>query len=263
MFIICWLIPVVGWTQPNCNVFLYRGDTAQYRACQMAEKADRYYQFQREFQLILDSAIAICPRFVYAYREKSVAYLKSGDFLNWKKLIDQAVELDTVGNLGYRGWCRYQFFRDYRGAIADIELLDSLLSYDIGYSVNADYHLNIAKAICYSALNQKEKAVAIMLDQLNSKGYEPGLYDYYQLGVTYVQLGQYPQALEAFEKQSNRNELADNAYYRSKVYKILNKPNDYRQWKEKALQLYRAGRKLFDPYNRQFNSVFYETIWAE
>jgi tetratricopeptide (TPR) repeat protein len=257
------LISVSVWAQPNCNVFLYKGDTAQYRACQLAEKADRYYQFQREFQEVLDSSIAICPRFAYAYREKSVAYLKSGDFLTWKKLIDQAVALDTAGNLGYRGWCRYQFFRDYRGAIADIEWLDSLLQYDIGYSVNADYHLNFAKAICYSALHQHEKAVQIMLQQLNSKGYEPGLYDYFQLGVTYYRMGDYPQALVAFEKQSGRNELADNAYYRCKLYKQLGKTAPYREWKEKALQLYRNNRRLFDPYNRQFNSVYYETIWAE
>lgn len=102
-----------------------------------------------------------------------------------------------------------------------------------------------------------------MLQQLNSKGYEPGLYDYFQLGVTYYRMGDYPQALVAFEKQSGRNELADNAYYRCKLYKQLGKTAPYREWKEKALQLYRNNRRLFDPYNRQFNSVYYETIWAE
>lgn len=33
------------------------------------------------------------------------------------------------------------FFRDYKGAIKDIEKLDSLISYNIGYSTNGDSNL--------------------------------------------------------------------------------------------------------------------------
>ena len=62
-------------------------------ACIEAEKTEKLYQFQREFQETLDNSIKICPNFAYAYREKSTAYLKSGDFLTWKKLIDKAVDL--------------------------------------------------------------------------------------------------------------------------------------------------------------------------
>ena len=62
--------------------------------------------------------------------------------------MNKAVALDPKEHLPYRGWCRYQFFRDYEGAIQDIERLDSLSKYDIGYSVNAEYHLHIARALC-------------------------------------------------------------------------------------------------------------------
>lgn len=242
---------------------MYKGDTMQYKACILAEKADKYYQFQREFQEIYDSAITICPDFAYAYREKSTAYLKSGDFLTWKKLIDKAVDLDYKLNLGYRAWCRYQFFRDYAGAIEDIEKLDSLTHGNIGYSINGDYHLNIAKGICYSALNQKQKAIEIFTKQLNSINYSAGLYDYYQLGVTYCELNEFSNALKAFNKQTEINEFADNAYFKCKVYKILKNKNEYIKQKEIALKLYTEKRKLFDPYTRHFNSVYYETIASE
>lgn len=262
VYIFC-LLPVLLFSQPNCNAFLYKGDSLQYKACKEAEKAEKYYQFQREFQEIYDNAIKICPKFAYAYREKSTAYLKSGDFLTWKRLIDKAVECDTLYNLGYRAWCRFQFFRDYKGAIQDIEKLDSLVDSNIGYSINGDYHLNIAKGICYSAINEKEKAIEIFEKQLNTKDYTAGLYDYYQLGVTYYEIKDYANALKCFENQSNRNEFADNLYYKCKIYKILGDEIQYKKYKEKATSLYQKNLKMFDPYTRHYNSVYYETILNE
>jgi len=258
------ILPIWLYSQPNCNAYLYKGDTLQYKACKLVENIDdHYYQFNREFQEQYDEAIKICPKFAYAYREKSTAYLKSGDFITWKKLIDKAVQYDMEGNLGYRGWCRYQFFRDYKGAIKDIELLDSLVNYNIGYSVNGDYHLNIAKGICYSAINQKQKAIKIFNDQLNTKDYSAGLYDYYQLGVTYYEVNDLKNALKSFEKQSEINEFADNAYYKCKIYKSQKNEIEFKKYKVVALKLYTENKKLFDFYTRHFNSVYYETIANE
>lgn len=256
--------PIYLFAQPNCNAFLYQGDTLQYKACKLVENIDdTYSQFSREFQEKYDEAIQICPNFDYAYREKSTAYLKSGDFLTWKKLIDKAVDLNFGLNLGYRAWCRYQFFRDYKGAIKDIEKLDSLVKYDIGYSQNGDYHLNITKAICYSALNQKRKAIKIFNEQLHTKNYDAGLYDYYQLGVTYYEIKEYKNALKSFEKQTEINEFADNSYYKSKVYKTLKREKEYLKYKDIALKLYKENKRLFDPYTHHFNTVYYDTILSE
>ena len=97
-------------TAQNCNAFLYQKDTLQYEACMIAEEAHQYYQYSREYHEIMDKAIEKCPHFSYAYRYKSIAYLKSGDFITWKYLIDKAVEYDFSGNIGYRGWCKFQFF---------------------------------------------------------------------------------------------------------------------------------------------------------
>jgi len=171
--------------------------------------------------------------------------------------------LDYGSNLGYRAWCRYQFFRDYKGAIKDIEKLDSLANYNIGYSINGDYHLNIAKGICYSAINQKQKAIKIFNEQLNTKDYSAGLYDYYQLGVTYYEINDYKNALKSFEKQSEINEFADNAYYKCKVYKTLKNEEEFKNYKEIALKLFAKNKKLFDPYTHHFNNVYYDTIVNE
>jgi tetratricopeptide (TPR) repeat protein len=261
LLFLCFCLPFLAIAQPNCEVFLFNKDTLQYKACKMSEVIDgKYYQFSREFHEAFDSTLQICPYFAYAYREKSVAYLKSGDFLNWKKLIDKAVQYDPQGNLGYRGWCRYQFFRDYKGAISDFEQLETTITTDIGYSADGEYQLAIAKGMCYSALNQKEKAIEIFEKQLKAEGYSVRLYDYYQLGVTYFEVKDYENALKCLEKQSTINEFAENEYYKAKIHKTLNHPTEYQKHKQLALNLYQEKRRLFDSYTHHSNKVFYETM---
>jgi tetratricopeptide (TPR) repeat protein len=233
-FLLGLLLSLRAMTQPNCNFFLYQGDTAQYRT--------------------------ICPYFAYAYREKSVAYLKSGDFLGWKKLIDLAVKYDAPANLGYRGWCRYQFFRDYQGAIRDIERLDSLINYDLGHSANGDYHLEVARAMCYSALGQKQKARSILEAHLAEAGRQAGLFDHYQLGVTCFELGDLETAFRHFQLQDQRNELAESAYYQALIYRQQGVIADFESQKTKALDLYHRKRMLMDPYTHHFNKVYLEEI---
>ncbi len=243
--------------QVNCNAI---EEEDCKKACEIYNK-DSASQGSRESQESLDRAIALCPNFSDAYLEKSVPYLKRGDFITWKTLIDKAVELDPKRHLGYRGWCKYQFLRDYKGAIADIEALEKLYPTEYsGYSANGDYELHIAKAICYSALGQKEKAISIFEKQLAKKDHNVGFYDYYQLGVTYFEQGKYDKALENFEKQSKYSDFAENIYYKSKVAKIRNK--DYLDLKMLALKSYDDGKTMRDHYTHHFNKIYRTQIEA-
>lgn len=248
--------------QPNCEAYKYYGDTLKYKACKKAELKDKHYQFSKEFMDILDEAILIDSTFAYAYREKSTAYLKSGDFITWKKLIDKSVKFDTVGNLGYRGWCRYQFFRDYKGAIVDIEKLSTLVKYDIGFSINGTYHLNIVKGLCYKALGEKEKAIKIIEDQikLNEKEDFVGIYDYLHLGVLYLETENFESAIKIFKKQSETNELAENQYYYALTLLKQGKVTEHKSCLKKAKELYINDIKMFDPYTNPMDKIYLEDI---
>ena len=245
----------VAYSQ-NCNVFLSEGDTCKYEACRYLENAPRVYQFSRQYQLNYDGAIKICPDYDYAYKNKSTPYLKSGDFLTWKKLMDKAVALNPKEHLSYRGWCRFQFFNDYAGAIKDIELLDDLVAYDIGYSQNGTYHLNVAKALCYKQLGQVAKALQILIEQINQPNYSVGLFDYLHLGVMQLALENYEAAEQAFDAQSAENELAENQYY---LAQMAIKKSDKAKAKAhliKAKDLYLVNRFMFDPYTHQVDKVY-------
>ena len=259
------LLFLSAFAQPNCEAYKYYGDSLKYEACKKAMEIKGHYQFSKEYQTALDESLEIDPTFDYAYWAKSIAYLKSGDFVTWKKLIDKAVELKPKEYLGYRGWCRYQFFRDYKGAIKDIEKLDSLVEYDIGQSQNGTYHLNIAKGLCYKGIEEKQKALKIIEDQikLNENENFVGANDYLHLGVLYLETGHFEKAIESFKKQSENNDLAENKYYLALTYKKLVNLNEYKSCLEKAKELYVKGRKMSDPYSNPMDKIYLENIENE
>ncbi|ANF50849.1 hypothetical protein A0O34_10110 [Chryseobacterium glaciei] len=243
-------------SQVNCNTIV--GEDCK-KACEVYNFLESQGQGYKESQQGFDKAIKLCPTFSNAYKEKAVPYLKRGEFITWKILIDKAVDLDPKMHLGYRGWCKYQFLRDYKGAIADIEALEKFYPVGyLGYSANGDYELHIAKAICYSALGEKEKAISIIESQLAKKDHNVGFYDYYQLGVTYFETGKYDKALENFERQSKENDFAENIYFKSKVSKIRNK--DYLDLKRLALKTYDEGKTMEDGYTHHFNKIYRKQI---
>lgn len=249
--------------QPNCEAYKYQGDDLKYRACKVAEKRAGHYQFSRAYQEALDEALAIDSTFAYAYKVKSTAYLKSGDFITWKELIDLAVKYDPEGELFYRASCRYQFFRDYQGAIDDIELLDSLVDYDIGYSQNGDYHLNIIKGLSYKGIGNPNRALEILEEQLSDSTHYTGIYDYLHLGVLYLESGNYQKALEAFRRQESVNDIAENRYYSALAYKARGNKEKWRENIELAKAKYEARERMFDPYTEKIDQIFLADILAE
>lgn len=251
------------WGQPNCNYFKLQGDIKKYEACQASLKAAGHYQFSKAYQEALDESIAIDSTFAYAYRAKSTAYLKSGDFVTWKELMDKAVALDPQDNLDYRGWCRFQFFRDYQGAIDDILLLKKINKNQIGFSVNGDYHLDIALALCYKSIGKKEEAISILENKLAEPNFSPGLYDHIHLGVLYGEAGRLEEALEAFQTQEKINDLAENRFYTALIYKYSGDEKNYKSNLEKAKLYYKQDKKLFDPYTEPIDKIYMADILDE
>jgi len=247
---------------PNCEI--YKNDKICYRGCIQIMAAIRNPQGSYESQNLFDKSIQTCPTIAYAHMEKGVAFLKRGDFITWKKLIDKAVELEPKEYLGYRGWCRLQFLRDYEGAIQDIEQLQKIYPYDIGHCQTGDYHLTIARALCYKELGQKEKALDIMEQQLANKKHHLGLYDYYHLGVLQWELGQYENALLSFQKQVKENDyLGETYYYIALIHKDLGQTAAYLENLEKAKSYYEKGHFRTDAYAEMIDKIYLADIEKE
>lgn len=248
------------FAQRNCNALLWNGDQCGYEACKFLEESPKFFQLRKEFHDTYDKAVEICPDYADAYRAKSVAYLKTGDFVTWKILMDKAVALAPEENLGYRGWCRYQFFRDYTGAIADIEKLEKLVSHDIGYSQNGTYHLKVAKALCHKQMGNTGLAISLLKDHIDHYEGGVGIYDFMHLGVLYLESGDYELALDNFQSQMKEYDCAENRYYLAKALVNLKKSDKAREHFEKAKEYYSQKRYMFDPYTHQTDKVYAKDI---
>ncbi|HNR20585.1 MAG TPA: hypothetical protein PKN75_14745 [Bacteroidia bacterium] len=261
ILIILFLYAITAKGQPNCNVYLWNSDTAQYKACKLlTENQHKYYQFSKEFHQLVDSAIQVCPYFAYAYREKAAPYVKSGNFILWKQYIDLAVKYDTLSYLPVRASLRYKFFGDYSGAIEDIKLLEKLNKSDIGSTSNGTYHLSVVKALCYKQMNNLHKGIRIMENLLSSKNYIVGSYDRFHLGVMYYQNKQYEKAIEMLNKQVKENDLSEARYFLSLCYKISGRVDEYNQSKLLALKLYDEQKRMSDPYHFMIDQITKQEI---
>lgn len=251
------LFPTIIFCQPNCNAFK---DSICKKACEIAVNAEQY-QGHKFSQMDFDKAIEMCPNFDYAYREKSVPYLKRGDFITWKKIIDKAVDVNPSDNLGYRGWCKYQFLRDYQGALIDLEALEKINKDNIGYSQNGDYHLKIVIALCYKSLGKKEKAINLIKEQLSVKNYTPQNYDYLHLGILYYETGNIKEAIKSLKKEITLNDyLAETYFYLALAYKKEKKTSLSKENLLKAKDFYNKGFSMKDNYTNPLDKIYLKQI---
>ncbi|WP_336667476.1 tetratricopeptide repeat protein [Elizabethkingia anophelis] len=244
--------------QINCNSY---NNSDCKKACELVNLAEQY-QGYRDSQIAFDKAIELCPNFDYAYREKSVPYLKRGDFITWKKLIDKAVELNPKANLGYRGWCQYQFLRNYKAAINDIEEFEKIIGTDnIGCSQNGNYNLIIVKALCYKGIGEKKKAIEIIERQLSSKNYQTMLFDFYHLGVLYYEEGKYSKAKEFLNRQiENGDYYAEPYYYLGLINLKENNMDLAKKNTEKSLLYYSRSKFMKDKYAHIMDKIYKEDL---
>ncbi len=269
VFFLIFLSGLNIWGQGvNCE-YLYKDDSLCYKACKLlygsyrGDKSD--LQGTKENQALLDSAILLCPHFADAYYVKAIPYLKRGEFMTWKKIIDQAVQNDSILYLGYRGGSRFMFLRDYKGAIEDIECLKNKVTWDIGTIYNGEYHLEVIRSLSYKGLGDTIKAIRILEKHLSNNN-EIGLYDYFHLGVMFYEIKEYVKAESAFQKQLTRNaNLADLYFYLSKIERKKDNIALCRFYLEKAYDLYinKLSLRGFDSFMDYPDKIYLAQIQLE
>lgn len=245
--------------QQNCE--LLKDDPKCYKACQLYNQESEHYQGSYASQKHLSDAIELCPTLSNAYFEKSVAYLKRGLFIQWKQLIDKAVELAPRQHLSYRAWCQFSFLHNYEETIRDLNKLTELEEASfIGVGQSGDYDLRIVLALSYKQTKKNKKAIEIMESTMAKKDYYLGPYDYLHLGVMYLENEQFDKAVKAFKKQIQENELAEVYFYLATTFLKIKNEIEAKVNSEKALELYKNGRKMHSFYYEFHDQIYLKDI---
>ena len=249
----------------DVNCALYPVGSSCRKACDLYQSPAREAspQGSARSQKYFDEVLALCPTFAPAWREKAVPYLKRGDFGTWKRLIDHAVQLQPAQNLGYRGWCRFEFLHDYAGATADLTRLMAITHGNPGFSNDGDYDLRIVLALCKREQGDPKGALALFDACIAASKAQQriGLYDYLHRGVTRLRQGDAAGALLDLQLERQQiKQLADTEYYLGLAYQKQKNQALARQHFTLAETLFRQGRYRHNDYCESLDKVYLADI---
>lgn len=193
-----------------------------------------------------DSLIAICPNIAVAYQQKAVPLIKDGKYEEAFALENKAATLDPRQWLGYRGFLKCIFTKDYEGAIVDFQQVARLLPN--GREMDHTYPFFVG--LSHLALGNYPAAEAdFKQDMLQQRGPDgKGDIHYnslFYVGVLYLEMKNYAQAqnyLEQCLKEYPQHPEAN--YYAALTYRALGNTDQANQHLNSARQALKKGYRL-------------------
>jgi len=209
-------------------------------------------------------ATEIDPTYQQAVYELSVAYLKRGLPHKWKPQYNKAVLLDSVQRIPWRGYLYLWFYRDYKKAIADFDMSDTLTPNFIdapqGHSV--DYWRGIA----YLGLKDYKNSLAYFNKFIETETKEWGediveVTGFLYRGIVLYDTNEYEKALVDFDKvlKYNRGQSADAKYYKALILKDSN-PKEAKQHIDSAISDFNNGYFNQRPYVETIRQIYLEDL---
>jgi tetratricopeptide (TPR) repeat protein len=187
-----------------------------------------------------------------AYMGRSVAYNKRGEPATAFAMLNKAVELAPIENLGYRAFVKLYMMHDYEGALRDCLRLDTLTGFAKPGVWGEDMDMVIG--LCYLQLNDLEKARLRFTNCINSvtkqNGKEwnsPRVFLY--LGITRMKEKAYTQAIQVFDESIELNpNYAEAYYYMALCYNLQKDLKNAGATLEKCKQVFAKYKSEKNPY---------------
>jgi len=106
---------------------------------------------------LLEKAVRLDPNNDIAWRELSLPYLYAGMIKEWNENIGKAIEINPEGWQSWRAHDRMYYFRDFAGALYDLDATDFLTVDQVDYAHNAS--VDYLRGVCYLGLNDYPKSI--------------------------------------------------------------------------------------------------------
>ena len=238
------LVSAYSFAQPNC--FIYDKNSGERKACELSHKAIEYAQGSRASQLLFDQAIAIGPKFSWAYYEKSVPYFKRGFLNEGLQILSEAIALEPKEYLCYRSYWYWQY-QNYKLCIQDLETYYGLPKAYMQFTPGGDKDMRIILGLSYWKTGDIKKGVLTILNCINSYDSEDdvGYTDYHSLGMLYVFDKQYDKAIITLKKQLNViKDIPDTYYFLGLAYKYKSNTTEAKVQFKKALSKFLEANKF-------------------
>jgi tetratricopeptide (TPR) repeat protein len=176
----------------------------------------QYRLFSPEWQLYIDSAIAINPNIAYLYQQKAMPLFKQQKYEVGMPFLDKAVELDPQRYIDYRAYMKCIFSKQYRDAIRDFEESKKIKG---NSGIVMDHTYDFFLGLCYLQLNEFEKAITFFNASIESRRKSGDQWvhhaDLLYMGIAHQELGRHKKAIEYFDwALKNYEGFSDAEYYK-------------------------------------------------
>jgi tetratricopeptide (TPR) repeat protein len=170
-----------------------------------------------EWQLYLDSAIALNPNYAYLYQQKALPYFSQGKYEIAVTILDNAVRADSPAYIDYRAYMKCIYGNRHKEAMLDF-IEAKKLKGEKGYVMDHSYDFYIG--LCYLQLNEFDKAIESLKKSIENTEKTNGAswvhwLDYFYAGIAFYELQNHEEAIAYFDKSiSNHKNFADAKYYK-------------------------------------------------
>ncbi|RYY88595.1 MAG: tetratricopeptide repeat protein [Chitinophagaceae bacterium] len=184
------------------------------------------------------------------WQMKAMPLFKTRKYEAGMNCLDRAVRYDSSW-LPYRAFIKTIFSKQYRSALQDLGLCRQRL----GNDYVMDHPFDIYRALCYLQLNEFADALPLLQAQVadDDAHNRPHHLRLFYLGIAYLETGDIPHALKAFDRAIARYpQFSDAYFYKGKCLGLLGKQAE-------GLAIVRAGKTHFEKgYSINEDNSFYE-----
>lgn len=209
---------------------------------------------------LLEKAIRINPQNDLAHHELSMPYLFRGILHKWAYHSNRAIALNPEAWQGWRGYYKLFYFRDYGGALFDLDATDTLTvnQTDYAHNMSADY----LRGLCYLGLNNLDKAEEYFNIYIKQETQEngPEYVDenaFLYLGIINNYRKNYEAAIKQFERAIQyESGIADVHYHRARSYYELGRQDQAREELNRARRLMEEDKNLRGYYYEAIEQIY-------
>lgn len=188
------------------------------------------------------------------YFEQSVPFNKRGYYAEGFNLLNEAVELNPEMHLGYRGYLKLRFLRDFEGALKDLNRLDSLTPKvrDTPWGEDIDF----LRGEAYFGMMEYQESIDHFSKSIENQGESwVDIQAFIYNGLAEYELGNFNNARIQFEKALKQSKYSVEAHLGlAKIYLRLGDQEKAEAHLAKAEQYFAYKRN--DPYNEFLNEVY-------
>ena len=192
--------------------------------------------------------------------ERSIHYNKRGNFVKGFELLDEAVRLDSLSHLGYRGWMKLYKLRDFEKALKDFNDLDAMTP----GVVDAPWgeHIDLLRGQCYLGMKDFDAALErlnLCIDEVTTTNGESwvDVNAFLYQGICYLEMGNLSKAKTDFEKLLKYYEKsADGFYYLALTNFKSGSTKVVCSLLDQASIFYEKGYKHTDSYNEFLYEIY-------